>query len=59
MYSFEANYETLLYIEVGFMVVDHAFTNDLHGLEIFEHDCFATFVAKAAGKMVELFAVCE
>jgi len=41
------------------MVVDHALANDLHGLEFFEHDGFATLVANAVGKMVELFAVCE
>jgi len=41
------------------MVVDHALANDLHGLEFFEHDDFATLVANAVGKMVELFAVCE
>ena len=56
---YEATCEILLYVVVGFMVVDHALANDLHGLEFFEHDDFATLVANAVGKMVELFAVCE
>lgn len=49
----------LLKFVVILVVVDHAFPDDLNGLEIFEHDSFATLCASAARHVVDLFAVRE
>jgi len=49
----------LLEFVVILVVVDHAFSDDLNGLEIFKHDSFATLYTNAAGHVVDLFAVRE
>ena len=42
-----------------FMVVNHAPTNHLHGLEFLEHDWFAALRANTAGHMINLFTICQ
>ena len=49
----------LLQAVVRLVVKYHPFTNHLHGLEFFEHDCFSAFCADAAGHVVNIFAVCQ
>ena len=49
----------LLHAVMGLVVEDHPFTNDLHGLEFFKHDCFAALCTDAAGHVVNVFAVCQ
>jgi hypothetical protein len=49
----------LLHFVVFFVVEDHAFANNLHGLKFFEHDRLAALCADATGQVVKLFAVSE
>src|SRR5437868_11990856 len=52
-------FSKLLYVIMTFMVVNHAPTNHLHGLEVLEHDLFAALRADTAGHMINLFTVCQ
>src|ERR1700730_9284232 len=49
--------QDLLYVIVGFVVVDHPFAHNLHRLQFFEHDSLTALGAEATGQMVNLFAV--